>query len=392
MGPSLLRIAPADPREYVEQMVGSLMAGESVVLRPQGLEIEEDPAVPILRGFEPRADLGPCILIATGGTTGGIRFAIHTPSTLWTAAQGFAQQFRQWPRRHVSPLPLEHVGGIMPVFRAIAAGGRAVFADYKDWMEKAPSENELPSIVSLVPTQLRRLMNSETGLAWLHTFRCILMGGAPLEETDRNRARELGLRVSPCYGMTETSAMITVNPPEAFLAGDDTVGLPLPHARITLLPPEQRIIVMGDMLCHGYWPVRPDFSRDPLFTGDRGAWEPAGHLRVLGRLDRMINTGGEKVDPSVVEERVMTLPGVTEALAFGLDDSDWGQRLVVAVAGELEVTEDAVWSALRETRRPCEVPKTLRLWPWRLPRTGTGKPNWRRLRSAFETDAPPAAE
>ncbi|MDP0501291.1 MAG: AMP-binding protein [Verrucomicrobiota bacterium JB022] len=388
----LRRVAVTSPQNYFEQIVGSISLGQSVVLRPQGLAYAEDPAVEVLRDFVPPDGLGPCILIGTGGTSGQMRFAIHTLDTLLTAAEGYAAQFPHWPANHISPLPMEHVGGLMPVFRALAANGEVRFAQYKDWMEGPPPEVLSPAVVSLVPTQLHRLMDDAQGRAWLQRFQCILIGGAALEAADRQRARSLGLRLAPCYGMTETAAMITVTPPEAFLAGDESVGLPMPHARVTLLPPEQRIVVMGDMLCHGYWPPRADFLRDPFYTGDQGMWLPGGHLRVQGRLDRVVNTGGEKVDPGVVERRVQALPGVTEAIAFGLDDPDWGQRLVIAVAGELSVTQERVWQALYSTERRCEVPKELRLWPWRLPRTGTGKPNWRRLRNAFNTEAAPETE
>ena len=158
----------------------------------------------------------------------------------------------------------------------------------------------------------------------------MLLGGGTVPETVAEDARAAGIRCALGYGMTETMAMTTALRPDEFLAGRCDSGGALPHAEVDV-DASTRIQVDGASLFKGYWPQYREPG--PWLTADRGQFEPHGGLRVLGRTDDLINSGGEKVDVAEVE-RVLTalVPGVPLAV-LGVADAKWGQRVVACYRG-----------------------------------------------------------
>lgn len=376
-----LLLVEADPALLLQKLFGALLTGHSVLLGDPGwpaARLEQARALGAALPVRPRS---PEILIPTGGTTGGLRFARHRWSTLATAAEGFLKAFGPEACATRVVLPLHHVSGLMPVLRALGAGAPFALDRYADW-----KTGRLPEAggggLSLVPTQLSQLLALDGGADWLHTrWHMLLIGGAALPQGLCRQARELQLPLAPCYGMTETAAAVTVLKPGDFLAGVEGVGEALPHVRLKPVPGE-RLQIRSRALCHGHWPAQPQFRRRPFSPGDRvvpQAGHP-GHWRVLGRLDALIISGGEKVDPARVQAALEADPGVDEALVWGEDDPHWGQRVAAAVAPALgEAAAEALQARLASVLSPHERPKRLKSYAV-LPRTGAGKPDWGALR------------
>lgn len=307
---------------------------------------------------------GPSIVLATSGSSGRPKLCLHDPATLGAASAAFRDRFAASGIIHaVVVLPQHHVGGLMPVLRAAASGGRVHFADYRNPRSLAAAPFPLQQAsLSVVPTQLSRMRADPAFLPLLRQFGLVLTGGAHAPANLLQWARRDSIRLAPCYGSTETAAMVTVLDPESFLSGITAVGTPMPHATIRL-DARQRVLVASPSNLRAYLPRQDGFSRTPLAMGDIGRIDSNGQLHILGRADRVINSGGEKIHPEQVEAAAIASGLVAAALCHGVADRDWGMRAELKVVPRQEptFTRPRLLAHLRETLPPYAVPKTLHL-------------------------------
>jgi O-succinylbenzoic acid--CoA ligase len=238
-------------------------------------------------------------------------------------------------------LPLHHVSGLLPVVRTRQWGAQlgllpaAWMRDPDLLAQAAPLPAQRPVVLSLVPTQLTRLMTTAAGVDWLRRCAVIWVGGAALAPTLAARARQLGLRLSPCYGATETAAMVCALEPDRFLAGVAGCGHPFADCQLRL--GEQGAIELRTARLSPGWlqhgALVPFASPPPWWrSGDGGRLSRDG-LEVLGRLDGAINSGGDTVFPEQVEQRLLALAAaaglpLAALLLLGEPEERWGERLV----------------------------------------------------------------
>ncbi|XHX79561.1 MAG: AMP-binding protein [Stenomitos frigidus ULC029] len=227
--------------------------------------------------------LTPHILIPTGGTSGKIRFAVHTWETLMASVEGFRAYFEVEPINSFCVLPLYHVSGLMQFLRSFTTGGKLVVLPFKA-LEAGDRSCVAPDdfFLSLVPTQLQRLLDSDkaahlvsqnsklktqNSIAWLTRFHTVLLGGAPAWSDLLDRARSQRIRLAPTYGMTETASQIATLKPDDFLNGQTNAGHVLPHAQITICNPSGNILrpyqignvtIQAKSLAWGYYPEFSD--------------------------------------------------------------------------------------------------------------------------------------
>ncbi len=176
----------------------------------------------------------PGIMIPTGGSSGKIRFAIHTWDTLMASVRGFYQYFDQKPVNSFCVLPVYHVSGLMQFLRSLTTGGQFASLPFKEVVAgKGREIDPRDFFISLVPTQLQRLLRANAA-SWLSQFHTVLLGGAPGWESLLTEARQQGIRLAPTYGMTETASQVVTLKPDAFLAGNNSCGQVLPHAHVTI--------------------------------------------------------------------------------------------------------------------------------------------------------------
>ncbi|GAA4417025.1 long-chain fatty acid--CoA ligase [Actinokineospora soli] len=145
--------------------------------------------------------------------------------------------------------------------------------------------------------------------------RCVaaISGSAPLGEHLAHFFRGIGVPVYEGYGLTETSAAVCVNTQSAFRVG--TVGRPVAGARVRVAD-DGEIQLSGPMVTAGYW--RGDRTGEWFATGDLGALDSDGYLRITGRKKELIVTaGGKNVAPAVLEDRVRRHPLVSQCLVVG---------------------------------------------------------------------------
>lgn len=306
--------------------------------------------VPALAGASDKADrqkagLPPAsILIPTGGTTGGVKLAIHTWASLEAACRGVQAFLGGGAIDSCCVLPLYHVSGLMQLLRSFITGGRIRF-----------DEDEVAGrCLSYVPTQLQRALRSEDCIRKLNTACAIFVGGAAMPEGVTQQARAWKLPIVPVYGMTETAAMVAAVPMQDFLAKPGAAAVPLgeTHFSVEL---DGRLRISSPALFLGYQ-GRPPINRDAGYlTDDEARLDEDGRLHVIGRMDRLINCGGEKIDPAEVEAALLHIEGIEEALVVGVPDPEWGQRVVAYYTGA-EVS--GLKEQLRQWLAPYKVPKS----------------------------------
>lgn len=292
------------------------------------------------------------ILIPTGGTTGGVKLAIHDWASLCASAHA-AQAFLGGGAVHVCcVLPLHHVSGLMQLLRAFVSGGSIRF-----------DENETAGrCLSLVPTQLQRWMRTAGGIRKMTAARVVFVGGAAMPESVQQRARELQLPVVPVYGMTETAAMLAAIPNADFLAIPNSGAVLLGDTQVSL-GPDGAIRLRSSALFKGYHGGERIDPRQGFRTGDAGWLDDRGRLHLHGRMDALINTGGEKVDPAEVRDALLQLPGVTRASVVGEPDEEWGQAVVAylqTAPTAPPLSEVDLQRALKQQLSPYKIPKYIR--------------------------------
>jgi len=318
--------------------------------------------------------------IPSGGTGGGLKFARHDEVTLAAAVRGFCEHFGLRKVHAVGLLPMYHVSGLMARVRCAATGGTYVGCDWKSL--QAGGLPALPAgdrVVSLVPTQLQRLLEQPEAVAWLRQFSVVFVGGGPVWPALAEAAARERLRVSLSYGMTETAAMVAALRPEEFLAGERSSGAVLPHARVTITA-EGTVRVGGESLFHGYYPEWRG-ERDWV-TEDLGEMDAAGRLRVSGRRDAMIITGGKKVQPAEVEAALRASGEFADVAVIGVPDAEWGEAVVACYpAGGRAPDVVRAATGLAAEQRPKRF---VAMADW--PRNAQGKVNRAALRAAAELD------
>jgi O-succinylbenzoic acid--CoA ligase len=276
----------------------------------------------------PEAEGRGWLRVATGGTSGERRWARHDERTLTAAVRGFCAHFGFTRVNAVDVLPAYHVSGLMARVRCAETGGRHVAWSWKRLESGERPELDLAQgdwVLSLVPTQVQRLLVSPEAVAWLRDFKVIFIGGGPVWPELADSAARAGLRLSLSYGMTETAAMVAALRPEDFLAGARSCGGVLPHARITL-DENGRIGIAGESVFLGYG--LSERAEEIFWTEDIGRWDERGYLAILGRRDAVIITGGKKVQPQEVEAALRASGEFSDVAVIGVPDAEWGEIVV----------------------------------------------------------------
>ena len=331
------------------------------------------------------------IMIPTGGSSGQVRFAIHTWETLMAAVEGFRQHFQVEQVNSCCVLPLYHVSGLMQAMRSFTSGGQLAIAPSKT-LEAGilPVVNPANWFLSLVPTQLQRLLDQPHLAGWLPRVQTILLGGAPAWPQLLADARQRRLRLAPTYGMTETAAQIATLQPDDFLRGVQGCGSLLPHAQIEIRPQGLetmtgspslgRIVVRAESLYLGYF-ARQHVASQSLATDDLGYLDEQGHLHLVGRSSDKIISGGENIFPAEVEAAIRATGLVADVAVVGLPDRQWGEVVVAVYVPEesIQPTAAELKAALQDSLSPYKQPKR---WVGveGLPRSPQGKLNRIQLR------------
>jgi O-succinylbenzoic acid--CoA ligase len=358
-------------------LVADVLAGRAAVLPVPADDARQTSLLTTsLRVGEPIDD-DIAVVVSTSGTTGAPKGAMLTASALTASAEATHRRLGG-PGRWLLALPAYHVAGLQVLARSVVADTApvAVSAEF-DGAELASAVASLGSgrrYASLVAAQLDKALRDPAAANALASLDAVLIGGGPMPTGVAERASAAGISVIRTYGMSETAGGCVYD------------GVPLDGVRARI--DDGRVVLGGATLAKGYRnPVQPDPFADPGWfrTDDIGAIDDSGVLRVLGRADDAISTGGLTVLPQLVEAALATHPAVADSAVFGVTDERLGQRVVTAIvvapgcaAPTLAELRAHVASTLPSTAAPREVHLVDE-----LPRRGIGKVNRRELAARF---------
>ncbi len=297
----------------------------------------------------------PALRLLTSGTTAAPRPVVLTYGNLFWAALGSAAALGlDVQERWLCALPLAHVGGLSILTRSVVYGTSVLLHERFDARRAVTAVmEEGVTLVSVVPTMLARMLDA--GLREPPALRWALVGGAPLAPSLRARAEDARVPVAESYGMTEAASQAV------------TEGVPLPGVRVEL-DEDGEIVLAGPTIAGG----------GPLHTGDLGAWDAQGRLRIGGRKADTIITGGENVAPQEVEQVLLAHRDVEDAAVVGRPDPEWGEAVVALVVGGVGEEDLRAWA--RERLAAHQVPKRVEHVD-ELPRNAAGKLDRNRLRA-----------
>ena len=339
-GPAILPLDPALPPARLAALLDAL--APSCIETTEGTKrlspaTPGSSAGPGARPDRPGVRPDVAIVIATSGSTGQPKGVELTGAALLASARASLRRIGASPgQRWLCCLPTFHVAGVQVLVRSLLAGAEPVISTrlVADLAGAAAvpagglADGRLAgeglaggdgAYVSLVPTQLRRLLDAG---APVHSFRAILLGGAAPPAGLLAQARSAGARVITTYGMSETCGGCVYD------------GMPLDGVSAEV-GSDGRIRLAGPVLFSGYR-LRPDLTAAALdggwfVTSDLGSVDADGRLAVLGRADDLINSGGEKVVAAQVEAVLASCAGVRDAIVVGVPDPEWGERVTALV-------------------------------------------------------------
>lgn len=387
---------PAGVAELAEALADALQGGPAVLpldARAPGLDRLRAAMAPT----EP-VEPDTAVIIATSGSTGEPKGVLLSAAALVASAEATHDRLGG-PGRWLLATPAQYIGGLQVLVRSLLAGTRPAAVDlsrpFRSESFASAAQQVLagatdlgPCYTAMVPTQLARLLDDGgAGLAALRGFDAVILGAAATPPALRERAEEAGVRVVSAYGMSETASGCVYD------------GLPLAGLRVRLAEPASGpagvgpvelgpVELAGPMLAHGYR-RRPDLTAtafgDGWFrTGDAGRLVD-GRLEILGRTDDMVNTGGVKVPPVLVERVLAAQPGVREACVVGVPDERWGQAVVAAVVPAdptAPPSDDSLRASVRIAAGRAAVPKRF-AFVGELPLRGPGKIDRAAVRALF---------
>lgn len=370
MSRPLVALGTSDPLAVLRGLEAALAGGPALLPVAEGT-----PALPT----PPPADVRQrvALVVETSGSTGtGKRVALSSEALLAGAAA--ADAALGGPGGWVLALPTHYIAGLNVLTRSIAAGttpvvvapghfDAAAFADAADRLVTGPAAPR--RYTSLVPVQLARVLDDGRATAALARFDAVLVGGQATPAALRDRAVAAGVRIVTTYGASETSGGCVYD------------GVPFGTVRTEVVDGELQL--SGPMLAEGYLgdddrTAATFVDRDGLRwyrTGD-AATVPDGVVRVLGRLDDVVVSGGEKVRLGAVERLVRDLPDQHGAVVTRRASGEWGEVPVVVTEQplDLDTVRSHVGDALGRAARPAAV-----VVVDRLPMLPSGKPDRRAI-------------
>lgn len=327
-------------------------------------------------------------IIFTSGTSGWPKGAMLTYGNhLWSAVGAALELGIHDDDRWLAVLPFFHVGGLAILIRSVIWGIPTVIHNEFDpaTANRAIDEDGV-TVVSVVPTILRRMLDQRGETPYPDSLRRVLLGGGPTPPTLLADCARRRIPVVQSYGLTETASLVVALSREETFRKPGSSGKPLLHAKIRIerdgraCEPDEfgEIIVGGPTVAAGYVNQPGDFttasSGNWIRTGDIGYLDDDGYLFVVARHHDLIITGGENVYPAEVERALLEHPDIVDAGVVGEHDERWGSvpvAFVQARAGvSLDQSEVIEFCSARLAR--YKTPRTVRTVR-SLPRNSAGK-------------------
>ena len=309
-------------------------------------------------------------IIFSSGSSGQPKGIVHSLSNHYYSALGAHSQIPfschdTWG----AMLPFCHISGLSLIMRSLLHGGSLLF----------PTDGEIEvkyldqlTHISLVPTQLIRLIADGANRGILSHFCAILVGGSSVSSELRAKCHNFGLPLYTTYGSSEMSSQISTTR-EGRAVVENNSGNVLPHREVHIAPSGE-VLVRGKTLFQGYWQngkVTTDCDLQGWYhTGDRGAISTGGELIIKGRIDLMFISGGENIYPEEIEQALEKHPMIDKAVVVARDSEEFGQRPIAYVKFTDGAVDGAdIKSFMKNQLSGFKVPDKFLQWPSDIPDT-----------------------
>ena len=293
------------------------------------------------------------LVVNTSGSTGDSKSVVLSSAALIASANASHKYLGATPGDSWSLLlPTTHIAGLNVIVRATALGSRVI--DNRNREDYVDAD-----FVSIVPTQLYKALTSDSKLLeHLTAAEAVLVGGAPISDKLKKEAANKHIKIITTYGMTEMSGGCVYNQKPL-----DGVEVKISSAGLIQL--KGPMIASGYLLANGQ--LQKFTSSGWFETTDLGEITN-GMVKVLGRADDVIISGGEKISLSAAEEIIRQILPNVEIITFAMADDLWGEKLCLASTSNIDIKE------LRTKLDSILTPKEIFLFD-KIPTTVLGKPD-----------------
>jgi O-succinylbenzoic acid--CoA ligase len=335
-----------------------------------GTEIERNVVLPDNNNAQDEKDTA--LILFTSGTSGnpkGVRLSFSNLKVSFENCNTVLNH--QANDKWIASLPFYHIGGFSIISRTLLSGTSIIIPKSSRTEDLAAFIKKYnPTFLSLVSTQLKRLIDMRVKPG--DHLKCVLLGGGYIVDSLIEEAMLEGWPIAKVYGSTETSSLITFLDCNKDKDKKSSGGRPLKNNRIfivngrkELLPPNNigEIAIESASCAPGYYnnitETDNKFRNGIYYTGDSGYIDEDGYLFIESRMDDLIISGGENINPLEIEASIMEYPGVQKAVVFGMEDNEWGYIVSAAIIAQPDcnISEAELKKYLSNKISPFKVPK-----------------------------------
>lgn len=372
---------PIDPRfpEAYRSEILERVHGAAIILPEEASPVQGLVSIPLDRLMADRPPLppdeeirlsldAPATLVLTSGSSGPPKAALHSFRNHYHSALRSNANIALEPEdRWLMSLPMYHVAGLGVWFRCLLQGAAVLFPEPGQRLDEALRQFT-PTHLSLVSTQLYRLLREPGILPLMQGMKAILLGGSGIPAALLHEAHAAGLPIFTSYGLTEMATQVTTTAPDDPVDRLLTSGRPLAPGCLCISP-EEEILIRGETLFLGYLEgnalLRPLRDDGWFATGDCGFIDEAGYLQVTGRRDNMFIAGGENIQPEEIEAALCRIEGVLEAVVTPVPHAEFGNTpaAFLRLAEGLTLDELSPGTHLAGHLPKFKVPRYYFAWP-----------------------------
>ncbi|MFQ5852950.1 MAG: o-succinylbenzoate--CoA ligase [Candidatus Binatia bacterium] len=309
----------------------------------------------------------PATIIFTSGSQGKAKAVLHSYGNHFYSAKGSNMNIRLEPGdRWLLTLPLYHVGAMGILFRCLLSRATVVLPGEGEKIVQSLVRYGITHL-SLVATQLYRLVRVNSDSEILRSLRAVIVGGSAMPIALLKEACARGIPIFTSYGLTEMASQVTTTSANTPAEKQFTAGKALKYRQVHIAE-DGEILVQGETLFAGY--IEGDRVNLPLDqngwfpTRDLGQLDTEGYLTVLGRKDNMFISGGENIHPEEIEVALCELADIVQAIVVPVPDEEFGHRPIAFIQTQKKrIDPEAVTEELQTLLPRYKIPITFYRFP-----------------------------
>ena len=384
---------PMNPKSPIDEITKKMnIIGSKKIIYDESIELEKVDNISLFRSEKsqesnyrftwPSYEETFCILFTSGSS--GLPKAVSISRKNIESSCNISQKNLNVEKsdKWLLCMPPYHAGGLSIIYRSLILGNKFHIED--DFNSEKVIDlimSEKINIVSLVPTMLSKIVYQmkDRNLIAPKSFKFVLSGGAKTPEELILSSNNIGLKTLPTYGMTETSSQIATASPNDEFRPLNSVGKPLLRDSVKITK-NSEIQVSGEMVANYY---DEKVSKKWLQTGDYGYIDKDNYLFVKGRIDELIISGGENINPLEVEDFISKNKKIKECIVLGKTDEYWGEKVVAAIYSDDDITLEEINSYLGGLDK-FKYPKDIVQLKKPLPKLHNGKFDRKKIKKLID--------